>query len=103
MTIYRKPGRVKVKCWAGCDDELDVLTALGLSVRDLWDEPRNGRDVGSADVDPTIRARIEARRNMSPVQRAVDDLLHLPDLGERISRSIIWHDNAKRFRGDDHG
>jgi hypothetical protein len=98
LAIYRKPGKVKLVCFAGCHDELDILPALGLTLPDLWDNPRERR--APYRPDPDLQARIEARRNMTPVQRAVDDLLQLPDLGERISRSIVWHDNAERLRGD---
>jgi hypothetical protein len=99
LAIYCKPGKIKLVCFAGCDEELDVLPALGLDWPDKYDNPRGWADRTSWRPDPTVRARTEARRDMGPVQRAVDDLLHLPDIGERISRSIIWHDNAKRLRG----
>jgi hypothetical protein len=99
LAVYRKPGRVKIVCFAGCNDVLDILPALGLALPDLFDEP------GSRHYrpDPDLQARIEARRKMTLVQRAVDDLLRLPDLAERISRAIIWHDNARRLRGNRNG
>jgi hypothetical protein len=86
LAIYRKAGRIKIVCYAGCDDALDILPALGLSVRDLWDELSNA--LNSYRPDPAVQARVEARRAMDPVQRAVDDLLHLPDIGERLARCI---------------
>jgi hypothetical protein len=93
LAIYRKPGRIKIVCYAGCDDALDILPMLGLSVRDLWDELSNA--LANYQRDSAVQARIEARRNMSPVERAVDDLFHLPDLGERLARCI-----AVQGRGD---
>jgi hypothetical protein len=89
LTIYRKPGRIKIVCYAGCDDALDILPALDLGVRDLFDEPSKNNSVNhELFSDTTVRARIEARRSMTPIQRALDDLLHLPDLGERLCRCI---------------
>jgi hypothetical protein len=88
LAIYRKPGRIKIVCYAGCDDALDILPALGLTLSDLWDQPKTGQCIGQLQPDPAIQARIEARRNMTVVQRAVDDLLQLPDLGERLARCI---------------
>jgi hypothetical protein len=88
LAIYRKPGRVKIICYAGCDDALDILPALGLTLSDLWDQPKAGQRVDQLQPDPAVQARIEARRNMTIVQRALDDLLQLPDLGERLARCI---------------
>src|SRR5215211_3998325 len=42
LAIWRKPGRAKIKCFVGCDDALDILPALGLSARDLYDNPGRG-------------------------------------------------------------
>jgi hypothetical protein len=89
LAIYRKPGRIKIVCYAGCDDALDILPALGLGVRDLWDEQKGKSPL--LQPNPQIMARIEARPNMTLVQRAVDDLLQLPDLGERLCKAIAWH------------
>ena len=100
LAVYQQPGRIKLVCFAGCSDVLDVLPALGMTLGDLWDAP--GSPQAGYQPDPQVLARIEARRTMTPVQRAVDDILHLPDLGERISRSIIYHDNAERLRVDHH-
>jgi hypothetical protein len=85
LTIYAKPQRIRIRCWAGCDD-VDVLAALGLGVRDVFDSPR--ATTGRSVIDPRIQARIERRRGMTPVQRATDDLLQLPDLAERLVHSI---------------
>src|SRR5687767_7019916 len=41
LTIYSKPGKAKVVCFAGCSDVLDVLPALGMTVADLYDERRS--------------------------------------------------------------
>jgi hypothetical protein len=87
LAIYRKAGRIKIVCYAGCDDALDILPALGLGVRDLFDEPEHSANLRLAP-DPAVQARIQARRNMTPVERALDDLLHLPDFAERLCRCI---------------
>jgi hypothetical protein len=87
LAIYSKPGKAKVVCFVGCSDVLDILPALGMTVADLYDERRNGKSYGP---DPELqawinqRARSEARKSMTPSQRALDDLLQLPDLGERL-------------------
>jgi hypothetical protein len=86
LAIYRKPGRIKIVCYAGCDDALDILPALGLTLSDLWDAPHGPRT--PVQPDPELQARITARRSMTPIQRALDDLLHLPDLGERLCQCI---------------
>jgi hypothetical protein len=84
LTVYSKPGRIRVKCWAGCDDELDILPKLNLGWQDKYDQQRDKTRVRVVQPDP----RIARRRAMGPVQRALDDLLQLPDLGERLCRSI---------------
>jgi hypothetical protein len=86
LAIYNKQGRAKVVCFAGCSDVLDVLPALDMTVGDLYDDPRSSRN--AYEPDPAVQRRIEARRNMTPIQRALDDLLQLPDLGERLCRCI---------------
>jgi hypothetical protein len=88
LTVYAKAGRAKVRCWSGCSDELDILPALGLRVRDLFDATE-GRQRGAPS--PATEARIAARRSMSPTSRAADDLLQLPDIGERLCKAIAWH------------
>jgi hypothetical protein len=88
LTIYSKPGKAKVVCFAGCNDALDVLPALGMTVVDLYDDRRGKLRMTSYAPDPKIMARIGARRAMTPSQRALDDLLQLPDLGERLCLAI---------------
>jgi hypothetical protein len=88
LTIYRKQGRIKLVCWPGCDDQ-DVLAALGLSVRDLYDEPKTPtyntvRHQPFKPAQPTTRT-----------ERALEHLLSLPDLGERICRGIAWHETEQ--------
>jgi hypothetical protein len=87
LTVYSKPGKAKVVCFAGCSDVLDVLPALGMTVADLYDD-RRGAPRTTHQPDPQVQARIEARRAMTPSQRAVDDLLRLPDIGERLCLGI---------------
>ena len=52
LTIYRKPGRVKPVCYAGCDDELDILPALDLAWPDKYDEPRSKSSQLNLGPDP---------------------------------------------------
>jgi hypothetical protein len=87
LAIYSKPDKAKVVCFVGCSDVLDVLPALGMTVADLYDDRRGGSRTAHKP-DPEIQARIEARRSMTPSQRALDDLLQLPDLGERLCLGI---------------
>ena len=53
LTIYHKPGRIKIVCFAGCNDELDILPALGLTLPDLWDDQAAG--MGLTGPIPTSR------------------------------------------------
>lgn len=86
LAIYRKQSKAKVVCFVGCNDALDILPALGMSIADLFDQ-RQG-DGRAYKPDPTVQARIEARKTMTPVQRATDDLLQLPDFGIRLCLGI---------------
>jgi hypothetical protein len=89
LAVYDKGGKAKVHCFAGCDDELDILPALEMTVADLYDE-KLGTARFSAP-DPERLARYEARKTMTPSQKALDDLLHLPDIGERLCLAIANH------------
>jgi hypothetical protein len=85
LAVYDKDGKAKVVCFAGCDDALDILPALEMTVADLYDEKRSN----SYKPDPETLARIQRRKAMtSPVQLWADNLLHLPDLGERLCLAI---------------
>jgi hypothetical protein len=90
LAVYDKDGRAKIVCFAGCSEELDILPALDMTVADLYDEKRTKRVSGKSGIEPDLEtlARIEARRNMTPSQKALDDLLQLPDLGERLCLAI---------------
>jgi hypothetical protein len=94
LGIYRKPGKVQLVCFAGCDAELDVLPALGLEWPDKYDEPDGWRNRPGYRPDPAVRARAERRRKMTLTQRALDDLLRLPDLGQRLCRAIAWQETV---------
>ena len=84
LAIYDKPGKAKVVCFVGCNDALDILPALGMTVADLYDERRSTGVWAPYKPDPAMQARIEARRSMTPSQRELDNLLQQPDLGERL-------------------
>jgi hypothetical protein len=88
MAIYDKDGKAKVVCFAGCDDALDILPALEMTVADLYDEKRSGK---APKPDLEWDARAVARKTMTPPQKATDDLLHLPDIGERLCLAIARH------------
>lgn len=89
MAVYDKDRKAKVICFAGCDDALDILPALDMTVADLYDEKRTVTH--ATRPDPAFAARSEARRFMTPSQKALDNLLQLPDLGERICLGIAEH------------
>jgi putative DNA primase/helicase len=42
LTVYAKPGRIRLRCWAGCYDR-DILAVLGLGIPALYDEPLSQR------------------------------------------------------------
>jgi hypothetical protein len=89
LTIYGKPGRIKLVCWPGCDDR-DVLAALGLSVPDLFDEPKTPLygTIPPRPFKPLVRPKTR-------VGRALHNLLELPDIGERICRGIAWQETEE--------
>lgn len=67
LSIRDAEDRAKVHCFAGCDTP-DVLAEIGLSLRDLYDEPRNGN---SGYVPP--------RRVRTPWEEAMAELgIHNP-------------------------
>jgi hypothetical protein len=66
-------------------DELDILPALDMGVADPYDEKRSGK---RTKPDPDLLFRIKRREGMTPSQKATDDLLQLPDLGERLCLAI---------------
>jgi hypothetical protein len=88
LAVYDKDGKAKIVCFAGCDDELDILPALDMTVADLYDEKRSVRVLGKSSAQHDLAFRIEARRAMTPSQKALDDLLHMPDIGERLCLGI---------------
>jgi len=91
FAVYDKGGKAKVKCFAGCDDEMDVLPALGMRVADLYDRPRDLRDYSSFErtrMSAERLARAEARKTMTRRQLAVDDLLHMPGFAEKLCKTI---------------
>ena len=87
LTIYAKPGRIRIRCWAGCAD-VDVLAALELNVADLYDEPRAGRT--TSQIDPGILRRIDARRAVTAPQRPEPRLIKVCD-------SIYRDENGNRL------
>jgi hypothetical protein len=86
LAIYDKDGKAKIVCFAGCDDALDILPAIDMTVADLYDEKRGSGK--RTQPDPDLVFPMEARRHVTPSQKATDDLLHLPDIGERLCLAI---------------
>jgi hypothetical protein len=89
LAVYTKQGKAKIICYAGCNDALDILPALNMTVSDLFDDPTAVRTTTA--FDPHIQARIEARRNMNAPQRQLDNLIHAPDIGTRLVLAIAQH------------
>ena len=91
LTIYAKPGRVRIRCWAGYDDTA-VLAALRLTVADLYDEPRASRN-----TFPPSRSSLSRPKPRTRVEAAVDRLLARDDLGQRIADSIAMHSRPELY------
>jgi hypothetical protein len=78
-----------------------------MTLADLYDERGTGPRTPYTP-DPEIQARIDARRSMTPSQRALDDLLQFPDLGERLClaaariRPELYISDREQFGGADH-
>jgi hypothetical protein len=89
LAVYPKPGKAKVICYAGCNDALDILPALNMTVSDLFDDPTSVRS--TTLPDPHTQVRIEARRTMTAPQRQLDNLVHREDIGTRLCVSIAKH------------
>jgi hypothetical protein len=88
LAVYDKDGKAKIKCFAGCDDALDILPALGMTVADLYDEKRSGKNSRPSPEVLAWAERAEARKGMSTSQKALDDLLQPADIGERLCLAI---------------
>jgi hypothetical protein len=88
LGVYDKEGKAKVVCFAGCDDALDILPALEMTVADLYDEKRTGERNRPGPEVLAWAQRAEVRKGMTPSQKALDDLLQLPDFGERLCLAI---------------
>jgi hypothetical protein len=79
LAIYRKDGKAKIVCYVSCEDT-DVLDALDLDWRDLYDERS-----ASESFDRPVKKHSPPK---SPVERTLARLLAMPDLGERLCRCI---------------
>ena len=85
LAIYRKDGKAKIVCYVSCEDT-DVLDALGLDWRDLYDDIERS---ASESSDRPVKKHSPPK---SPVERALARLLAMPDLGERLCRCIAAED-----------
>jgi len=85
FAVYDKGTKAKVKCFAGCDDALDILPALSMTVRDLFNE-RQVR--GFCAPGPEHEARRIARASMTLPYRVLDDLTHRPNFAESLCKAI---------------
>jgi len=88
LAVYDKDRKAKIVCFAGCDDALDILPALEMTVADLYDEKRSGKSSRPSPEVLVWAERAGSRKAMTPSQKATDDLLQLPDLGERLCLAI---------------
>ncbi|MGV9823389.1 toprim domain-containing protein [Nocardia xishanensis] len=76
-------GRTKVKCQAGCDDE-QVLDAIGLTVRDLYDNPIQ-RGTGQARPAQRPSFRQESRSDRALRAAGIPAKKAKRGLGEQLS------------------
>lgn len=86
FAVYGKEGKAKVVCFAGCNDELDILPALEMTAADLYDERRAVR--GNGAPDPAWKARAKARESMDLREKALDNLLHTKGFAEKLCKTI---------------
>lgn len=80
LSIKRGKDRALIHCFAGCDYR-DILAALDLTPGDLFDDPRSA----PYKPNPAEEARYTRRKTLTQLEKAIDDLLQLPDLGERLA------------------
>ncbi len=73
ITYNANAGRTVVRCFAGCDDR-DLLAAVGLSVRDLYDNPiqPGTRPAHHRRAFPATRPASTARQNAQAAAHAAD-------------------------------
>ena len=83
LSVRYTHGRVLIYCHAGCDAR-DVVAQLDLTMGDLFDE----KGMRAWKPDPEEQARYARRRTMTRVEKALDDLLHLPDFAQRLCQII---------------
>jgi len=86
LSVRYKDGKVLLNCFSGCDWR-DVVASLDLHPSALFD----GKGSRGYKADNEAEARYRARKAMTPVQKVLDDLLHLPDFGERLCKGIGRH------------
>jgi hypothetical protein len=63
LAVYDKDGKIKVVCFAGCDDALDILPALDMTVADLYDEKHHGTPTRPSPEVPAWAERAEGTQN----------------------------------------
>lgn len=85
LSVTSTSTRVLVYCHAGCDD-VAVLDALGLAVRDLYDEPR-GRDLAQyryTDLDGLVLRTVHRQAGTKPGTKTFRQYPApgTPDIGE---------------------
>ena len=89
LAVYDKDGKAKVVCFAGCNDALDILPALEMTVADLYDEDAQRQTHGAPD--PAWQARAEARKSMDPIAEGRRQPAPHHRLGERLCKTIARH------------
>jgi hypothetical protein len=90
LAIYRKPGKIKVICFAGCDD-VDVLAAIGLTIKDLYDEPMTRRN-GSYGKPPPPKPKQDPNAWLRDIIRELN--------GQRIPGGCEECDSYQTARED---
>ena len=79
LVVTRKPDRVLLHCFAGCKPD-EVLTKLGLSLRDLF---------------------LESRPNSGPVRRQVATYRYLDANGKLVAEKVRFDPKIFRWRSPD--
>ncbi|MFF0546867.1 toprim domain-containing protein [Nocardia thailandica] len=77
-------GKTEIKCLAGCSRD-DILAAVELEVRDLYDRPARGRSRGPRRPGQAPAARPKSRADIAIEAAGVSVASHKPDLGRQRS------------------
>lgn len=88
LSVRRLDDRAAVKCFAGCDDT-DVLAAIGLGVRDLFDQPATKPQAYTPPkLSPWEEALARLGIHNGP---SIDHVLHRMEVEERKAAGETGH------------